>query len=170
MPSFARTSLQCALIVAGMCMAQCIDKQPPTTTADASRKLSSFPYSPNRLNEIHPQYTKLPILNTSYMEAENAVVAEQLQQLQHQPGYSVTARPVYTPEQYIDYYWHTPPVHHHRAPGGQRPETKQDADAAAAVERPPVNMSTIVKRTVSVVIEQIRSMWELVWSYFSEPG
>lgn len=136
-----------------------------------ARKISSMSDSDTRLNELVPtaHMSTVPLHrtphtpNASHYNVDYAMPAKSSPNAKQRPV-SATAKPVYTADQYIDYYWQAPPVNGY----------KKDAEAGSNVaEETALVMSPsmqIVRRTVIVVIEQIRSMWDYVWSYFSEPG
>lgn len=88
----------------------------------------------------------------------------------------------YAADQYIDYYRQSPPAHKKQQDtatistkstytnNGSASELSSTDDTAVNIAPTILIGLSSVQRTVSVVIERIRSMWDYVWSYFSEPG
>lgn len=146
-----------------------------SSVPDAARKISAMSDSTHiRFNELSQsshmsdasqQHRTPHTPNASHFHVDYELPSKMSSQsAKQQLPTSVTAKPVYTADQYIEYYWQSPP--------GKSDNTDTDTSSNVAADTA-VGMSPgllMVQRTVFVVIEQIRSMWDYVWSYFSEPG
>lgn len=141
---------------------------------------------PKVVNQMPPTLLEYPVRSV----ASSATSVPTSSSSDVRPPVNVdSAGPVYTADQYIDYYWQPPTPHphldiQHSGSGINNKQTPDedvfvlDSPVAAAtsdnnVVRIPtgllVGLST-VQRTVFIVIERIRSMWDFVWSYFRVPG
>lgn len=96
------------------------------------------------------------------------------------PNTNHQSQPTYGTDQYIDYYWQSPPAYKLQTDvatsttshvnNGSDTELSSTNETAVNIAPTILIGLTSVQRTVFVVIERIRSMWDYVWSYFSEPG